>query len=605
MNKTMRKLVIALTVVLSLVSSCSRDEQQREEGVLTLGVNFELQSTKAPLSDAQLLSTAKVNIYYADFSGLVASYTYGSMPAKLYLPASEYRVDVIAGEAVKDLPRVANFEQISYKGSSAFTVVGGKNQTVQVEAKVSSTVSKVNFASTVSNNFKSGYTLTIGPDDDNIVVYTADKNGKPAYFLMADQEEKTLYWKFSGVKSSNGEMINRTGEIKNVEPGKAYELNIRYTLKEGYADFGIYVDTSMKTIEEIIIFEPVSTGLAASAPYEIWAGHASVHADVDESEYPDPSKIMFSYSTDGKNWSDRVAERTGEGTYQATLTGLTPSTQYTYRLKIGDSFIGEPMTFITSSAPIVPNGDFEETTSAGKYYEFYNVNASEPESRSVWWGSGNGSSENTGSADMGYVICAPDTDVKYSGKQSVCLKSAYALVKFAAGNLFSGYFGGLVGTKGGKVYFGRPFTGRPTALKVWVKYSAGKINHVDGYPKGQSVSTNDYDRARIQFALGVWNPKIYGGDKNSPILVNTTDESTFVDFNNDAYTTAYGELILQSNSSNSHNTWKEYTIKLNYKDEKTMPTHIVISCASSMLGDYFTGCDSSKLWLDKMVLVYE
>jgi len=195
--------------------------------------------------------------------------------------------------------------------------------------------------------------------------------------------------------------------------------------------------------------------------------------------------------------------------------------------------------------------------------------------------------------------------IKYSGKQSVCLKSAYALVKFAAGNLFSGYFGGLVGTKGGKVYFGRPFTGRPTALKVWVKYSAGKINHVDGYPKGQSVSTNDYDRARIQFALGVWNPKIYGGDKNSPILVNTTDESTFVDFNNDAYTTAYGELILQSNSSNSHNTWKEYTIKLNYKDEKTMPTHIVISCASSMLGDYFTGCDSSKLWLDKMVLVYE
>jgi len=604
----MRKLFILMAVVLPLISSCAKDEQKLQgEGVLRLGVNLEIPSTKAALSDAELLSTARVNIYYADFSGLVASYKYGSLPDKIYLPAAEYRVDVIAGEAVKDFPRTANFEQISYKGSTTFTVVGGKDETVQVEAKVNSTITKVNFDNTVSNNFNTGYKLTIGPDEENVVVYTAEKNGKPAYFLMTNVEEKKLFWNFSGVRTATGAVISKSGVINDVEPGKAYELNIRYTLKEGDADFNIYVDTKMTTIEEIVVFEPVSTGLAASASYEIWAGHASVHADVDESEFPDPSKIKFTYSSDGTNWTDKVAERTGEGTYLACLTGLTPSTEYTYKLKIEGEIIGEPMTFTTSDAPIVPNGDFEETTSAGKYYEFYNVNSLVPENRSIWWGSGNGASINgtSGSADMGFVICAPDTEVKYSGNQSACLSSAWALVKFAAGNLFSGTFAGLEGTDGGRVMFGRPFTGRPTALKVWVKYSAGKVNRISSYPAGETVTTNDYDRARIQFALGVWNPKVYGGDKTSPILVNTTKESTFVDYTNDPSTIAYNELILQSDASDSHNTWKEYTIKLNYKDEKTMPTHIIISCASSMLGDYFTGCDSSKLWVDKMELVYE
>jgi hypothetical protein len=78
-----------------------------------------------------------------------------------------------------------------------------------------------------------------------------------------------------------------------------------------------------------------------------------------------------------------------------------------------------------------------------------------------------------------------------------------------------------------------------------------------------------------------------------------------VDFATDASTIAYGDLQLKGNASNSHNVWKEYTIPKEYDSEMDYPSYIVISCASSMYGDYFMGCDSSKMWVDKMELVYE
>ena len=50
--------------------------------------------------------------------------------------------------------------------------------------------------------------------------------------------------------------------------------------------------------------------------------------------------------------------------------------------------------------------------------------------------------------------------------------------------------------------------------------------------------------------------------------------------------------------------WLEYTIPLNYHDMDEKPTHIIISCAASMYGDYFTGCSSSSLWIDAAELIY-
>ena len=183
----------------------------------------------------------------------------------------------------------------------------------------------------------------------------------------------------------------------------------------------------------------------------------------------------------------------------------------------------------------------------------------------------------------------------------------------AAGNLFTGQFDGLVGTSGGKVNFGRPWTTRPVALKLYCKYLTDKVDIINGTPPGVSISKTDFDRAQIKFALGNWDYKKYGGTPASPVHINTTDSQTFVDFATDASTIAHGDLIIHNDgyilngaSKVSVNTgeWIEYTIPLNYHDIEAIPTHIIVSCAASQFGDYFTGCSKSKLWIDAVELLY-
>ena len=178
------------------------------------------------------------------------------------------------------------------------------------------------------------------------------------------------------------------------------------------------------------------------------------------------------------------------------------------------------------------------------------------------------------------------------------------MVKFAAGNLFSGRFGELIGTSGGTVFFGRPFTARPTAMRFWMKYSGGVINRESGNVPADGKKGN-YDKAMIRVALGTWDYKKYGGDAESPVLVNTTDVSTFVDYSTDPSTIALGEKIVSSDESNPAKDWIQVTLPLVYRDETRFPTHIIISCAASMYGDYFSGFDGSKLWIDGVELIYE
>ena len=137
---------------------------------------------------------------------------------------------------------------------------------------------------------------------------------------------------------------------------------------------------------------------------------------------------------------------------------------------------------------------------------------------------------------------------------------------------------------------------------------------VKGMPAGETLTKNDYDRAQIKVALGTWNYKTYGGTKDSPVQVNTTLESTFVDFYTDKSTIANGDVIIYNDGyainkgekvTTNTTEWIEYVIPIDYRNLTTYPTHIIVSCASSMYGDYFTGYSGAKLWIDAVELIYE
>ncbi len=620
--KTVHYIILTLSAA-ALALSCSKTEinsassSEKGEGAVTLGVS--IPQTKAAMTSDELLNTAKVKIYMGDFSGLVREYTYSAAPETIYLPADEYRVDVIAGEAAKESPAAASWEQKSYKGSKAFTVAAGTNTTVQVVAGVNNAVSKIAFDASVAENFETGYTFTIGLDSETELVYDATKSGSEGYFIVDGLDEPEFVWTFSGNLAKDGSEFTKSGKIEGIEAGKAYSMNVKYTVKDGEVEFELMVDYTTEIVDDTVVFEPVSTGLSASSIYEIWAAHATVHADVDEVEFSDPSAVKFAYRAEGaSDWTTADATRSSEGVYDAVLKGLTPATKYEYKLVIAGEDQGEAMTFTTEAAPNVPNASFEyiSLVTGKDYYKWYDPDCEAEDGRTMFWGSGNGEGPDgiNGSASMNIKITVPSDDAK-DGVRSVCAQSGSAVGKLAAGNIFTGQFAGLVGTKGGMVNFGRPWTSRPTGIRVWVKYAGGDVNIITDLPAGADLNKGDKDRGNIKIALGTWNFRTYGGTKDSPVQVNTTDASTFVDYRTDISTIADGELILFGDGYQQINggaketaavgEWRQVTIPFNYHRLNEYPTHIIISCAASMYGDYFSGSDTSKFWIDGVELLYE
>ena len=633
-------LFLALTVGAFLAAtSCKKDvtETSAEQGAITLSYGISVNddntilSTRA-MSNTELLESAVIEIYKPAFEGLARRYVGSSnIPNPIYLPATKgtdkYRVDVKAGEVVKTTPTIASWDQPSYKGSTEFAVVAGNNAptTIEVLAKINNAVTKVTFGDGIKtgNVAFTDYKVTIADKAGNSLVYTSAEDGKLGYFIISENTaiEQTLHWSFEGTLN-NGETFTNAGQSFVVEQGKQYNLGMIYTERDGVLSFTLKVDKSLDDIYEEIIFEPTSTGISRSYNYELWASHATVHADVDITEY-DPNYVYFEYtaSNDGNpNWSaaSRVAATGNDGVFNGVITGLTPATDYSYRLVVKSLKTGEEITIdsvselTTDVAPAVPNGSFEDysNTESSKYPSFFNPASSVVANQTKWWDSGN-----AGSGDFGYTICAVDTSDYKDGSTAARLQSDYAVVKFAAGNLFSGQFGEVIGTSGGTVYFGRPFVGRPSKLRFWIKYSTGLVNRTEN----KKITKNDYDIGQVKVALGTWDPATYGGPSASPVLIDTTNPDTFVDFNTDPATIAYGDLQITGAaeaakySANNNGTitvddwtqWHQVELDLVYRDLTTTPTHIIISCASSKWGDYFEGSESSEMWVDGFELVYD
>ena len=619
--KTILKLIIPLTAAIASAACSKYADNDAATGAFSLRIvvpeETEQQAAATPshpatraMSQDELLNTAAIKIYKGDFSGLIREFVYSEMSGPVYLPAESYRIDIYAGEAAKSQPKAASFDQKSYKGSQEFTVTAGVTTPVQVTATVNNVITAASFDQSIANTF-SDYSFTIGLDKEDTaqqLVYTAANAGAEGD-VIATGCEPSRYWTCTGTHADGSGAFTKSGEIAAVEQGKKYTMNLKYTEHNGTLSFELTVDNSTIDHNDQIIFEPTSTGLAASSIYEIWAAHATVHADVDETEYG-TENIFFEYRPTASQgeWTRTAATRDSEGMYSAVLTKLTPATEYEYRLLVPDpstqepTVTGSPSTFTTDSAPAIPNGGFEDTSNSesSKYSSFYNPASAQIENQTKWWDTGNAGSTLVGTR----TITDPDTNDFKEGKQSVRLHSEIVMsVQFAAGNIFSGTFVGADAlTMSGKVNFGMPFTGRPTALRFWVKYKGGKVDKAGG-PEGSQLTTSDFDKGQIKFALGTWDYNKYGGTKTSPLQVDTAKESTFWAVDSIEGTIAYKDLILQGDGQEGE--WQQVTLTLDYRDETVIPQYILISAAASMYGDYFAGSSSSQMWLDGMELIYE
>ncbi len=626
-----------------IAASCTKDVTNTlyaEEGGVSISAAINNTLSSRAIDSETLLNTANVKIYMPNYAGLAREYTYSDMPDVVYLPAGTgYRVDVVAGEHVNTSPAIASFENKSYKGSASFDVTAGvvNASPITVNAKICNAITNATLDSSIDEAFEDGYKLTIGLDGNNLE-YTAANSGSDGYFIIADNAlSPKLAWSFSGTLTKNGEAFTKSGEFE-VAQGKKYTMNLIYIEKEGILTVNILVDKSTDNYNDQITFEPTSSGISSSRKYEFWATHATVHADVDLATY-DESKVFFQYRKSGEEaWtmSDAATKVSEDGAFDAVLSGLTPETTYEYQLVVTDlnsnteEVVPGIKTFTTDSATDVENGGFEDTCTENGLPAFF------PAGGTKWWCCGNQATKDyVNIIGQKGVITFSDTDVPGNENLEGSSKSVkmvsqeldiIGIKKFAAGNIFYGQYNKTIGTSGGSVYFGRPFTDRPVGLRCWIKYVGGQITHTG---EGSPITKGEYDIAQLKVALGIWDPATYGGNATSPVEVNTTDTSTFIDYAADAYdpkdpdnsgrTLAYGDLQITSAATGAdyveyingatqkrdYTSWQEVIIPLEYYDETTMPTHLIISAAGSKYGDYLSGCNGGTMWLDGVELIYD
>lgn len=271
--------------------------------------------------------------------------------------------------------------------------------------------------------------------------------------------------------------------------------------------------------------------------------------------------------------------------FTATLTGLTGSTTYNYRVTV-DGAAGSEQSFTTVAAQELPNGSLEQwsfdQTKTGNDYYVPNADGE------TFWGTGNEGSMSLQS--IGNVTYPTDG---VSG-QAALLESKDALIKLAAGNLFTGDFGfDPDHTLDGLLTFGRSFTSFPTALRLYYKYTSATIDKIGDNVGDLASLKGQPDMCHIYIALTdkQYTIKNWSGNNGNYRQLFDKDDSGII---------AYGEFI----SDKSTSSFQQIEIPIEYRANRT-PKYIIIVASSSRYGDYYIGGVGSKLWLDEMELVYE
>ena len=267
---------------------------------------------------------------------------------------------------------------------------------------------------------------------------------------------------------------------------------------------------------------------------------------------------------------------TSGNTFSATLTGLSASTTYKYRISV-DGSAGSEQTFTTAAATPLENGAMEEWSQDGKQW---NPWAAGDDS---FWGTGNPGA----AAFIGNLTTPTDESVK---GQAALLETKNAFIKLGAGNIFTGDFA-LDGLNG-LLHFGRPFSAFPTSLRLNYKYTSATIDMI-----GDNVG----DLASLKGQPDMFQVYIALSDKSEPYEIRNDPKNRHLFDPNDENIIAYGEYT----SSETVTSYQQLEIPLEYRATNRTPKYIIIVASSSKYGDYYIGGVGSKLWLDELELVYE
>ena len=592
----MKKIYLFLFVILSTLSitSCQQDDLNDNIGYLRIEVGTNAYVDTRIAAD---YNPKQIALQILDSKGGIVESTddWETLSGQqIRLEAGTYTVKASSNgfdgsESGFDIPY--------YAGSQQITVQTGKEVTANITCTLANVKVTVNYDQSFIDAFQSATaTVKSAMEGVNELSFRMGDELKPAYFPVADLTATI------SVTNHSGQQFSQDTPITNVKARKHYILNFKVAETGDIGGVSVSVDgTETVYTFTFNVSTEASTKLGAE-PANAWSNFAYLEGSIlSSSEELDPASMHFEYKkADAEEWQTIAANYNSENQkFTVTLTGLTPATQYAYRLayeKSGEAYASDPVTFTTEEATTLPNGNMDDWYKSGKTW--YPVSESDYSTSGSFWDSSNpGTTTGAGALVNVNPTQGNSSIVHTSGGQSAELKSQYAsafgIGKFAAASLYSGKFNSLVGTNGAKIDFGQKFASRPTGLHGWFCYTSGKIDYRgDNTPEGVGEKGTD-DLCSIYIAIA-----------KAPHQLDNTQTSTFFDFENDDNIIAYGELP-DAEAVSTNNEWKEFNVELKYKDITPQTEYyLIIVCSSSKYGDYFTGSTGSIMYIDDLELLY-
>lgn len=593
----MRKIYLFLIILLATLSviSCQQEDWESNVGYLRIevGTNAYVDTKAIP----ENYDPEQIALQIVDSKGEVVESTDDWETLKgtqLRLAPGQYTVKASSNgfdgsESGFDVPY--------YAGSQQITVETGKEVTANITCTLANVKVTVNYDESFQKFATAKTTVSSALENVAALDFVMGNELKPGYFPVSDLTVTV------NVTNQAGQEHSQSTSITGVKARKHYILNFKV------ADAGSIEKPTITINGEEIVFNftfNVSTEASTKLTAEranAWSTFAYLEGRIESTaadEILDATYMRFEYKTaDTDEWQPCNATCSHDTLFTATLTNLTPATQYNYRLayeKNGNAYTSDIVTFTTENAQPLPNGNMDNWYKSGRTW--YPVSESDFSASGSFWDSSNpGTTTGAGALVNVNPTQGNNTIVHTAGGQSAELKSQYAsafgIGKFAAASLYTGKFNSLVGTNGAKIDFGQKFTARPIGLHGWFHYTNGEIDYRgDNTPEGVAEKGTD-DLCSIYMAIA-----------KAPHQLDNTQTSTFFDFENDNNIIAYGELP-ETEAGSTNNEWKEFTVTLKYKDITPLTEYyLIIVCSSSKYGDYFTGSTSSVMYIDDLELVY-
>lgn len=395
---------------------------------------------------------------------------------------------------------------------------------------------------------------------DGLVKSVVDESSRSVILYVGEDQDLT---------NLNVSKMNLGGEFGKVSPDptqiKDYSSPIKFNVQRSWEDYS-YTWT-------VYVYHD-DNGESGSADVFPMTTRAILKGSIQSGKTPE---IEYAKQSESSWNSVPSSDISVSGTsFTATLSGLSASTTYKYRVSV-EGTAGSEQTFTTVAAVALENGSLENWSQDGKVW-YPNASDADP-----FWGTGN-----PGAANFIGNLTEP-TDESISGKAAL-LETKNAIIKLGAGNLFTGDF--QLDGLNGLLHFGRPFSSFPTALRLYYKYTSTTINMIGDNVGDLASMKGEPDICHIYIALS---------DKSEPYEIRNNPDKRQLFDKDDANIIAYGEF----SSNQSTSSYKQIEIPLEYRYTNRTPKYIIIVASSSKYGDYYIGGVGSKLWLDEMELVYE